>query len=316
MLSSIRLGRAFGIPLFLHPSFFLLPLWGLAVSWSEGPSVVLFTQAVLFTVFACVLLHELGHALMARFFGIATRDIALYPIGGVARLESTGSRPFEEICIALAGPAVNLVIALTLAPGVILAGLAGLVRNPADLLGPEGGLTPFVATFLTAVAVTNLMLMLFNLLPVFPMDGGRVLRALLSLGLGHLRATEIAAAVALVLAVGLFLLALVIPAPSLAIVAVFVAVAGQFEVAALRQHARARAARADEPTTAAVAAGPRRGPAGSDAEIEIIPIRATPLNPVAEVVITSGPAGFTGFLWDRENQVWVRWVDGRPVEAR
>src|SRR5438045_1760686 len=99
-MRSLRLGKAFRIPLFLHWSFVLLPLYALYLNRDQGLAGILFSQAVLLTIFGCVLLHELGHALAARFFGIRTRDITLYPIGGVARLESTGHQPHEEICIA------------------------------------------------------------------------------------------------------------------------------------------------------------------------------------------------------------------------
>src|SRR5262245_22321157 len=124
MFRSMSLGRAFGIPLFLHPSFLLLPLYVLFMTLSQGLPTILFSQLVLLTVFGCVVLHELGHALMARFFGISTRDITLYPIGGVARLESMGGRPGEEIAIALAGPAVNLLLILLFAPLALLAAVA------------------------------------------------------------------------------------------------------------------------------------------------------------------------------------------------
>lgn len=296
MFRSFSLGRAFGIPLYVHPTFLLLPLWGAALSWGEGLATVLFGQAVLLAVFACVLLHELGHALMARRFGVRTRDITLYPIGGVARLEGTGNKPHEEVAIALAGPAVNLVIMLLLAPAVLAAIVLGLVAAPAD----GAGWLSLLATFVTMVCFGNAILLAFNLLPVFPMDGGRVLRALLSLGLGQLRATEIAAGLGLVMAVGLVAVGLWLASPGLVIVAVFVAFAGQMELMNLR---RREAYRRAELEMEAV-------------PVEVVTIRPMPIAPREEVVIRRGPEGFTGFLWDRENGVWVRWVDGRAVEAR
>jgi Zn-dependent protease len=288
MLRSFRLGTAFGIPLYVHSTFLLLPLFALAMSWAAGPAGVLFSQAVLLTIFACVLLHELGHALMARLFGIPTRDITLYPIGGVARLDSTGHRPHEEIAIALAGPAVNLGIALLLSPVVAALALAGAAVGPDAVLHGAGPLHLF-ATYLTMVWVGNLVLMAFNLIPAFPMDGGRVLRAFLSLGLGQLRATEVAAAVGLVLAVLLGVAGLFQGVPSLVLVAVFVAVVGQLELHALRQRqARERLRAEAEPVVEVLA-----------------PVRIPP-----------GLGGFTGLVWDQHNQVWVRWVNGRPVEVR
>src|SRR4051812_43675927 len=139
-MRSLCLGRAFGIPLYIHWSFILLPLWALFLSQGRGLAGIVFGQAVLLSVFGCVLLHELGHALMARCFRIATRDITLYPIGGVARLESTGHSPYQEVCIALAGPAVNLVLVLVLAPlllaGLMLAG-PSLIRADPDFFQPQ-----------------------------------------------------------------------------------------------------------------------------------------------------------------------------------
>jgi len=165
MSISWKISRVAGIDLFLHPTLLIL----LAVVAVLGglPAVILYTL-----VFGCVLLHELGHALAARRFGIETEDITLYPIGGVARLERLPRSPGAELVIALAGPAVNVVIAATLA---LVGGLAG----------------PWADTLMKI----NVGLVLFNLLPIFPMDGGRVLRALLSGAIGRGRATEVAATI-------------------------------------------------------------------------------------------------------------------------
>jgi Zn-dependent protease len=285
MFRSFKLGSAFGIPLYVHPTFFLLPLFALAMSWSGGLPGILFSQIVLLSIFGCVVLHELGHALMARLFGIPTRDITLFPIGGVARLESTGYRPHEEVAIALAGPAVNLIIVLLMAPLVAILALSGATIGSEAVLQGSGGPLSLVASYLTMVWVGNLILMGFNLLPAFPMDGGRVLRALLSVALGILRATEVAAAVGLVLAVLLAIGGVLLGVPSLVIISVFVAIAGQLELHALRQREAQR-------------------------RLESVVVdEGTP--PVQEPV---GAVRFTGFAWDRENQVWVRWVDGRPVD--
>src|SRR5207237_3760644 len=120
-MGSWKLGRAFGINIYVHWSFLLLVAFALYRNWSiGGQRLAIFGLIVLFAAFACVVLHELGHALMARHFGIPTRDITLYPIGGVARLERMSERPWEEFCIAVAGPAVNVVIAAVLAVPAIL----------------------------------------------------------------------------------------------------------------------------------------------------------------------------------------------------
>ncbi len=177
MALSWKLGKVAGIDLHLHWTFLLwLAFVGLATP--GGLTAV----AVLASVFACVALHEFGHAIAARKFGIATRDITLYPIGGVARLEGLPRAPIAELTIALAGPAVNLAIAL------------GLTLIAPALDGAAGA-------FVGLLAWVNWMLAAFNLIPAFPMDGGRVLRALLSPALGRSRATDLAANVGQVLAV-------------------------------------------------------------------------------------------------------------------
>jgi Zn-dependent protease len=189
-----------------------------------------YALTVLFAVFGCVVLHELGHALAARRFGIPTRDITLYPIGGVARLERMSEKPWEEFWIAVAGPAVNVVIA-----GVLL-GALGFAR----LVSPVASLPFVVELFLFHLMVINVFLVLFNLLPAFPMDGGRVLRALLGLRLGHGRATEIAVNVGVVMAVLMGLAGFLLPSLGLILVAGFVFLAGQQELAAVRYREQRR----------------------------------------------------------------------------
>src|SRR5438128_272069 len=121
---SWKIGTAFGIGLYVHWTFLLAPALVLMNNWDRGLETALLMVGVILAVFGCVLLHELGHALMARRFGIQTRDITLLPIGGVARLEGMGNHPGEEIAIAAAGPAVNVIIAAGLWLGMALAGLA------------------------------------------------------------------------------------------------------------------------------------------------------------------------------------------------
>ena len=191
MRISWKLGRIAGIDLFLHPTFLLILLPGMTGGLSAFFIVALF---------GCVVLHELGHALMARRFGIETLDITLYPIGGVARLQRMPRAPGAELLIALAGPAVNF---------AIVAGLLGL-----ELLG-IGGMESdsSLGAFLAGLMLVNLVLGLFNLIPAFPMDGGRVLRALLTGWLGRARATSIAATIgrALAVAFGVYSLLIVFP---------------------------------------------------------------------------------------------------------
>jgi Zn-dependent protease len=288
MFQSFKLGKAFGIPLYLHWTFFLLPLYVVYLTYDKGLSGVVLSQFLLLSMFGCVLLHELGHALMARFFGIATRDVTLYPIGGVARLESTGERPHQELCIALAGPAVNLAIVMLLTPLVAVAGLSGVLSSPAGAVTAPDGITPLLAQLLTGLWLGNGMLLLFNLIPAFPMDGGRVLRALLSCFMSRLSATEVAATLGLFAAGCLALAGMLLPSVSMVLVAGFVAFAGQQELAVLRRREARR--RPLEPLLA-----------------EPIPVHAA-THPYLE--------GFTGCLWDRDHRVWVCWVNGRPIGIR
>ncbi|MFV8751499.1 site-2 protease family protein [Nannocystaceae bacterium ST9] len=190
---SWHLGRFFGIPTRIHFSFVLVLLWIGGSTWmaqSSGAAVLLGLGFAL-AVFACVLLHEFGHALVARRFGIRTRRITLWPIGGVAELERSPEDPRAELWIAAAGPLVNFAIAALLVPAVLVLGTGGLV-----------------GTVLVGLLSANLMLGLFNLIPAFPMDGGRVFRALLERKHGRLRATEIAAKLGRWVALGVGLWAL------------------------------------------------------------------------------------------------------------
>src|SRR5262245_18846131 len=120
MLRSISLGRLFGIPLYVHPTVVLVPAWVLWLYPGSGVATSVLLVLGIVAIFGCLVLHELGHALAALHYGIRTRDITLYPIGGVARLERMSERPIEEVVIALAGPAVNMAIVLLLSPAVLL----------------------------------------------------------------------------------------------------------------------------------------------------------------------------------------------------
>lgn len=225
---SARLGRFAGIDVYVHVTFLALIAWLAAVYWSATGTLagVLAGVATILMLFACVLLHEYGHALTARRFGIGTRHITLLPIGGIATLESMPRDPRQEILVALAGPAVNLVIA-AIAWALILA--AGLPGGAPARLADMG----FLPTLLTA----NLALALFNLLPAFPMDGGRVLRALLALRMDRVRATRVAATVGQGLAVGLGLLGLM-GNPILLLIAAFVWIGAGAEAGAVEADAR------------------------------------------------------------------------------
>lgn len=220
-----KLGRLAGIGVYVHWSFWILPVWILMSTvsdgrgWAAGLSSVVF----IFAIFGCVILHELGHALMARRFGIGTRNITLYPIGGVASLERMPTRPSQELAIALAGPAVNVAIAGALFAGAILTGLGSLAPVGDVIGGP----------FLSSLMWVNVALAIFNLLPAFPMDGGRVLRAFLAMQMPYLQATTIAARVGQAVAILLGLLGL-FSGGTLILVAMFVFLAAQAELTMAR----------------------------------------------------------------------------------
>jgi Zn-dependent protease len=188
---SLRIARIGGTDLKIHVTFLLLLAWiGFAHfrvgGWPAAWQGVLF----ILLLFACVVLHEFGHVVAARRYGIQTPDITLLPIGGVARLQRMPDKPAQELVVALAGPAVNVVIA------AILFVLLGHLTDPADaahLEDPRIGM-------LSRLAWVNVSLVVFNLIPAFPMDGGRVLRALLAMHLKYARATQIAATVGQALA--------------------------------------------------------------------------------------------------------------------
>lgn len=208
---SFTLGRWFGIEVRMHVTFILLlGFVGVAYGLRGGVGAALAGVVFFALLFLCVLLHEFGHALAARQYGIRTRDITLLPIGGLARLERLPERPAQELWVALAGPLVNVVIAGGLFLGLMLSGRGALILHGIT----EGSL---VARLLAA----NVFLVVFNLLPAFPMDGGRVLRSLLAMQMPFARATRIAARIGQGMAVlfgfvGLFL------NPLLILIALFV----------------------------------------------------------------------------------------------
>lgn len=182
-----KLGTFAGIDVYIHATFLLLIGWVGYSHWLEHESWLEVLKGVGFilTLFLCVILHEYGHALTARKYGIKTRDITIYPIGGVARLERMPEKPIEELWVALMGPAVNVVIA---------AGLFAYLYLTGSLV-PLTDLTVASGSFLERVMTVNLSLVLFNLIPAFPMDGGRVLRAILAMRMDYVRATQIAASI-------------------------------------------------------------------------------------------------------------------------
>ena len=222
MSGSWKIGRLAGIDIFIHWTFLILIGWIVFANVSGGSDTAEVAAALarVLAVFACIVLHELGHALAARKFGIATRDITLLPIGGLARLERMPEEPLQELWVALAGPAVNVVIAAGLAVPLLALGPVDRLQS----VRPDGG------DFLAYLTMVNVSLVLFNLLPAFPMDGGRVLRALLAWWHGDfVRATQTAARVGQAMAVVFGFVGLASGQPFLLFIALFVYLGAQAE---------------------------------------------------------------------------------------
>jgi Zn-dependent protease len=276
MFGSMNLGKLFGIDFYVHETFWLLPLIVFVQRAASGDtSEAAFDVAVLLAVFGCVALHEVGHALAAKWYGIGTRDITLYPMGGVARLERIPERPWHEIVVALAGPAVNVAIAAGI--------LAGLVTGSYVAVDRWGSHDPsLIDVFLVQLLKANVALFLFNLIPAFPMDGGRVLRAVLSLGMSRVDATKAAVGVGSVLAIGGGLYGLLSGQFMLVLVAAVVFMLGQAELASVRvQHTWTRRRRRFEDVDADEYAEPA---------------------PTVSL--------FTGWRWDPVRRVWSEWRNG------
>ena len=222
MVWSFSIGRIGGTAVRIHVTLLLLLAWIWLDSYFAGGLTVASQTLVFVTfVFGCVIAHEFGHVLVARLFGVDTPDITLYPFGGIARLNTMPQEPRQEFLISIAGPVVNVVITVAL---LLFAGAA--VSFPALAATPDGS-----TSLVTRLATANAVLAAFNLIPAFPMDGGRLLRAALAMRLDFERATRIAATaghfIALVFAVaGLFV------SPMLIIIAIFIYFAATAEMQA------------------------------------------------------------------------------------
>jgi len=187
---SYQLGVFAGIPVKVHWTFGLMIMFIIYVAVQNGFPPVEFAYFILlvFTLFLCVILHEFGHALAAKYYKVKTRDIIISPIGGVARLEKLPKEPKEELLIAMAGPLVNVAIAFLCFAGLAsIFGISGMDIDPSTTAPVDTA-----SKFFKMVFYINIVLFFFNLIPAFPMDGGRILRALLSLKLGRMRSTHIA----------------------------------------------------------------------------------------------------------------------------
>lgn len=227
---SLTVGYVYGTAVRIHVTFLLFLVWIWAAYYQRGGAGAAW-EGVAFVVllFLCVVLHEFGHVFAARRYGVKTPDVTLWPFGGIASLERIPEKPSEELVVALAGPAVNVVIALVLM--LILGGTTG-IEHLQDIDNPQ-------VSLLAKLAGANIFLVVFNLIPAFPMDGGRVLRALLAMRMSHAQATQTAASIGQALAIGLGVLG-IFGNPMLIIIAVFVflAAAGEAGHVQMKQAAR------------------------------------------------------------------------------
>lgn len=228
---SIKLFTLGGTAVRMHLTFLLLLAWIAAVQWTRGtPQDAISGVLFIIVLFGCVVLHEFGHIWAARRYGIRTPDVTLLPIGGVAKMERMPEKPSQEIAVALAGPAVNAAIAL------VLIAVLGLRFDPEQI-----SLAALQSTFLAQVPIANVVLLVFNLIPAFPMDGGRVLRALLAMWLGYARGTQVAARIGQVLAVVFAILGFM-GSPLLVLIAIFIflGAAGEAGYVEVREATRGR----------------------------------------------------------------------------
>ena len=226
---SYTIGRIAGTEVKIHVTFLLLLAWIAYRAYQiAGPTAAAGETLFFVSLFLCVLLHEFGHIIMARRFGVRTPDVILLPIGGVARLERIPEEPREELLIALAGPAVTLAIVFALAAVVLVSGHTMVLQSPL-----EAGV-PFTARLLVSnLLFSNLLILGFNLIPAFPLDGGRVLRASLARKLGLVRATRIAATIGQLFAVALGILGVAWPEPLALLVAFFIFLGAGSEASAV-----------------------------------------------------------------------------------
>ena len=227
---SWKICRIAGIPIYVHWTFLILIAWLVSSHWAAGHDLATTAEGVGFvlSIFGCVVLHELGHALAARRYGIPTADITLLPIGGVARLQRIPEHPAQELIVAIAGPLVNVAIVAAL-------WIAG-VRPP---MGSNDGQFLVQAQFLPKLLYVNAFLVLFNLLPAFPMDGGRVLRALLAMRMDYARATRLAASIGQFMAILFGFLGLS-GNPMLLLIALFVWIGAEAEARQVQERVTLR----------------------------------------------------------------------------
>jgi Zn-dependent protease/CBS domain-containing protein len=242
MGGSFKIGRISGIDVKVHWTFFLLLGFFAFLGYQASGSAVgaLTATAMIVALFFCVLLHEFGHSLVAQRLGIGIHSITLLPLGGVSNLESLPEKPADEVKITIAGPLVSVVLAPIFFGVGLLFG--AVPRMPADLFTGVGS----VGQFFFYLGYVNVVLAVFNLIPAFPLDGGRILRALLAARLGVLRATDISSAVGKLFAVAFFIIGLISGNFLLALIGVFIYFGANGEAQMVRQQEKTRGLRVSD----------------------------------------------------------------------
>jgi Zn-dependent protease len=273
MTRSLTVARIHDIDVRLHPTIALVFLW-VVIDWrrlgaGQGAVAVVFTLLLVLLMFGCVLVHEFGHAFMARQHGVRVHDVSLSAVGGVARMEQLPGESRAEMLIALAGPAANLALVTALTPIVLFIGVVSGFASLEDYALTV--FSPSLAGLFTTLLYANVLIILFNMLPAFPMDGGRVFRAALSPVVGRDAATRVAVVVGEVFAATLLVFSLfVIQSIILALLALFIMVVAYAEDRAVRVESAMRRLRVgqfalwdmggiapDQPLANALRGGPR-----------------------------------------------------------
>lgn len=269
-MQSFSIGQVRGIDLRVHPSFGLVLLWVIyhfGISEGRSAGTLIYGLVLMALIFGCVVLHELGHSLMAQEYGIRVRNITLFPFGGAAFIEQMPMRPRSEFMITIAGPAVNVAIAVALLPPLLLYGVVN-GYGVGDFLNYFDDIA--VSGLLIYLFFANVMIVLFNLLPAFPMDGGRILRAGLTRVIGRDLATATAIVLGAIAALAMAIAGIVIGEFTLPLIAIFIMIAAYGEGKAVRLESAMRRLRvgqfalwdsggisANAGLTAALRGGPR-----------------------------------------------------------
>ncbi len=280
------IGTLFGSDLRLHWSWLVFPVGVAGYSLAVGTwQSAVFDLLLLLLVYFSVLLHEGVQFLAARHYGLGTRDVTLYAFWGVARPRRMSERPWQETCVAVTGPIVWAILAAAVGAGLSLAG--------SGISFPKQGFEPTTEVFFIRLFWAMVLLTLLHLLPLLPLDGGRILRAWLAMRMSRLRATEVTALISTLGAIGLVVIAVFwLRSPLLGTTAAFVFLAAQEELGTTRFFDRIRC---------------------SDSERD--PSALVPLDQIVTPDCRPDEPGFTGFTWNADARLWIEWHEGQPVAA-